>query len=246
VCVTRAGYRGNLCGSCLPGWSKVRAHACKPCQPTATILALYILAALSMLGVIKLVLVFNTRDCQDPLTSLFPIGSAGIAPTASGGIAAPGAAAASPAVPGKPPLVGHAIELAMMADQARSLGSSGGGGSQTPFATAAAAAGLSRYDSSSGGGSLPGTHGTAAVTASRRSGSGVGGLKRFLRLPKRLRSASSSWGGSSSKSQQLKEMSPTDIAKPFILYAQVCCVAVRLVLAVNSLSGQGCVSCQLH
>ena len=63
----------------------------------------------------------------------------------------------------------------------------------------------------------------APVTAVSRRG-GAGGLQRFLRLARRLRAASPS-GGGSSKSAQLKEMSPTDIAKPFILYAQVCACA---------------------
>jgi hypothetical protein len=219
-----AGYSGNLCGVCLPGYAKVRTHTCKRCQSAAAILGLYLLAALTMLGVMKMVLVLNARDCQaDPAALLMPMAvrGSGPAPPAAGGAAADAGAA---------PLAGHAIELQMMAGAAAAAGAGTGAGAAPqarasapglsssssigssmytgagPFAAAGPpsciAFGSNTSQSSSGGGA------SATVTVVARSrrpqpGSGGGGAAAAAAAPTPLAPASrfsrtgSSGGGSS-------------------------------------------------
>jgi hypothetical protein len=47
-------YRGNVCGDCKPGWGKVRPFFCRKCMPAAAIVALYVVAAFVMIGLVKL------------------------------------------------------------------------------------------------------------------------------------------------------------------------------------------------
>jgi len=47
------GYVSNLCGNCAPGRGKVDTFGCRPCWRPAVIISLYVLAALLMLAVAK-------------------------------------------------------------------------------------------------------------------------------------------------------------------------------------------------
>lgn len=96
----------------------MRLHHCKPCQPDATILALYITASLMALVVMKVMLVFATRDSvtvdpnhaplpdtiQQAATAAAPLdvnASAGTGTAAAPAAATPAAPAAA-APPGSP------------------------------------------------------------------------------------------------------------------------------------------------
>lgn len=52
-------YQGHVCGECKQGWGKVRP-CCRKCMPAATIVELYVVAAVVMIGLIKLLVHVTT------------------------------------------------------------------------------------------------------------------------------------------------------------------------------------------
>ena len=56
------GYTGNLCGKCVPGHGSMRPFSCRRCYPRGTLVAMYVIASLCMLGFMKLVCWFTIKD----------------------------------------------------------------------------------------------------------------------------------------------------------------------------------------
>lgn len=63
-------YEGNLCGSCKPGFGHVRAFLCRRCMSRAAIVVLYVLTALAMVGLVKVLVHFSTASSTKQRPSL--------------------------------------------------------------------------------------------------------------------------------------------------------------------------------
>eukprot|EP00878_Enallax_costatus_P014426 GHUV01015087.1.p1 GENE.GHUV01015087.1~~GHUV01015087.1.p1 ORF type:complete len:551 (+),score=45.93 GHUV01015087.1:463-2115(+) len=57
-----AGYYGNLCGECAPGFGSSKPFTCRKCMSHGTIIALYAVAAVVLLGLIKTLCYFTLRE----------------------------------------------------------------------------------------------------------------------------------------------------------------------------------------
>lgn len=55
-------YKGNLCGQCKQGFGRFRPFYCRKCMPTTAIIVLYVVAAIAMVGLVKLLVCFSTTD----------------------------------------------------------------------------------------------------------------------------------------------------------------------------------------
>jgi hypothetical protein len=69
-------YKGNLCGECKQGYGRVRPFLCRKCMSAGTIILLYLLAAVAVVGLVKLLVYFSTStdlvtrtDLQTPTPS---------------------------------------------------------------------------------------------------------------------------------------------------------------------------------
>ncbi|WIA31834.1 hypothetical protein OEZ86_002701 [Tetradesmus obliquus] len=56
------GYQGNLCAVCAAGYGRSHTGSCSRCMPWPTLLALYVLAGIAMLALIKLACHFTLND----------------------------------------------------------------------------------------------------------------------------------------------------------------------------------------
>jgi hypothetical protein len=52
-------YQGNVCGDCRDGYGKVRPFLCRKCMSRVTIVILYTVGALAIIGLIKLLMYFH-------------------------------------------------------------------------------------------------------------------------------------------------------------------------------------------
>eukprot|EP00878_Enallax_costatus_P045249 GHUV01054318.1.p1 GENE.GHUV01054318.1~~GHUV01054318.1.p1 ORF type:complete len:208 (-),score=48.37 GHUV01054318.1:23-646(-) len=59
------GYHGSLCGMCAEGTGAVRLFTCKQCLKSQYIIALYVLAAIVMLCLIRLLCYFTLKQSSD-------------------------------------------------------------------------------------------------------------------------------------------------------------------------------------
>lgn len=56
------GYHGNLCGRCASGYAAAKPFSCRPCIGRSTLIAVYVVGALALLGFIKLLCYFTIRE----------------------------------------------------------------------------------------------------------------------------------------------------------------------------------------
>lgn len=65
-----AGYTGNLCGQCAAGYGTVKPFTCRACLKKGTIIALYVIAGLIMLSLIKIMCIATMADDSYGVSSL--------------------------------------------------------------------------------------------------------------------------------------------------------------------------------
>uniref|UniRef100_A0A383WG46 Uncharacterized protein n=1 Tax=Tetradesmus obliquus TaxID=3088 RepID=A0A383WG46_TETOB len=74
-----SGYSGNLCAVCKPGYAATKPFTCRHCLPKPTLLGLYIVAAVVMLLLIKLLCTFSVAEASRSNQGIGRSSSAGAA-----------------------------------------------------------------------------------------------------------------------------------------------------------------------
>uniref|UniRef100_A0A383WGI8 Uncharacterized protein n=1 Tax=Tetradesmus obliquus TaxID=3088 RepID=A0A383WGI8_TETOB len=96
-----SGYSGNLCAVCKLGFGATKPFTCRHCLPKPTLLGLYIVAAVVMLLLIKLLCMFTMAEASRSNQGIGSSSNSSIGPTASLPRSQQGAAAAeASAAPG--------------------------------------------------------------------------------------------------------------------------------------------------